>query len=108
MEMTIEQKFQALQALCKGGAEAAIYMREPGNWYVFLGGVCIKEKSLLASASGPTGTNPFDAIGKAWEVLTALSPDEHIVIYRGNNNRRSLRWNGFMWADIEEDTDGAS
>jgi hypothetical protein len=93
--MTSEQKFVALQSLTHG---SALYMRQPGDWYVHLPNVNIKKKNILEGTS-QNGKTPFDAIDQCWAHLTT---GQLLVIRADCNDRRMVRWNGFMWADATE------
>lgn len=94
--MNYEQMFAAMGALRLLGT--ALHMRKPGDWYVSFTGVEIKDRSTLQGA-GKSGSSPEDAITKTWIALTTLDGDKRIVINALADNRREVRWNGFMWED---------
>lgn len=92
--MTYEQKLAALKALTPTHLE----MREPGNWYVSAyARECRLNTHGLIGHYG-NGKTPEDAINDDWEqistnprvIINAMSPD----------NRREVRWNGFMWETL--------
>ena len=95
--MTWEQMLQAIAAL---GGEPALRMRKPGDWYVEQRGVEVKQGSILASLYG-NGATPEAAVRDHWQQLTDLKPDEVIVLSAAGPNRRHVRWNGFMWTDVD-------
>jgi len=101
MSMTWEQKFAALQALLDFKGDAALHSREPGDWYVTLPSVSIKEGGLLVSV-GNSGATPQEAVEKTWTKLTSL-PNDHYIVASACSGRRAVRWNGFMWAPIVEE-----
>jgi hypothetical protein len=89
-----QQKAAALNLL----SPIEILMRGVNDWYVSQR-VEIKEKSILRSVCG-NGDTPEKAISDHWDQATKnLGPDEYLVINVGSDNRRAIRWNGFMWAD---------
>lgn len=95
--MTFEQKIQALTAI----GDLALRMRHPGNWYVDQDHVEMKptpDASILESSYG-NGATPEAAVLDHWAKLTRPSP--WVVVCRAMaEDRRLLRWNGFMWADV--------
>ena len=94
--MTYEQKFAALGALCFA---PALHMRKPGDWYVSMLGVERKEGPCLSGGciSEPT---PEAAVDAKWE--WAIDPRYYLVINAMRDKRRAVRWNGFMWEDVDE------
>lgn len=96
MDVDIEQKFEAVQCL----ARASLMMREPGNWYVSQS-VEVKNGSMLEGRYG-NGKTPEEAIQDHWEQLTELDPGEYIVINAASDNRKAVRWNGYMWSEVDE------
>lgn len=93
--MTWEEKLSALQAL---DSDASVRMRGPGNWYVSWR-PSVKQDCFLVGEYG-NGNSPQAAVEDHWNKLTNLPADQYLVLdnYRG---RRSVRWNGFMWQDVE-------
>ena len=100
--MNWEQMFQAMQALLVFKGDAALHMREPGNWYMSLPSVEIKHKSTLEGV-GHSGPTPEAAVRNTWTAVTNLEPDTYLVINAYRVNRRAVKWNGFMWEDITEE-----
>lgn len=96
--MTWEEKLAACKAI---GSEIGLRMRKPGDWYVDHCGVEVKEGSMLASRYG-NGPTPQAAAEDHWTQLTELTPREYIVLDAGRSTRRAVRWNGFMWQDVQE------
>lgn len=95
--MNWEQTVQALQAL----AEVSLRMRKPGDWYVNAR-IEVKSGSMLVGGAG-TGRTPEQAVLAEWNrLVTDLKDGEYLVINAGNEERRAVRWNGFMWQDIKE------
>lgn len=97
--MTWEQKLAACQAL----SACSLKMREPGDWYVSQD-VEIKDKSILKGEYG-NGTTPEEAVEDHWTRLTQLAAHEYLVTRAGGGElRKAVRWNGFMWDQVIEET----
>ncbi len=94
--MTYEQKFAALAAL---SPRPVIHMRKPGDWYVLMSGVERKEGGCLSSGCVSEAT-PSLAVEAKW--LWATDPKYYLVINAMRDNRRAVKWNGFMWEDVDE------
>lgn len=101
--MTWEQKFQAIASLLVFKGDASLHMREPGNWYTSFKGLEIKHKSILTSI-GATGNTPERAVEYTWDNVTKLELDDYLVRGAYTTDRRSFRWNGYMWEDVIEET----
>lgn len=97
MVMTSEEKFLALKALDPG---AFICVRQQGDWYCHVNAE-ISSKSLLTSPRS-SGRTPLEAVDDMWSRYMNLKPDEHIVINAYTDKRRAVKWNGFMWSDVNE------
>lgn len=91
--MTWEQQLLALKAL--GGSDTALHIRSEGDWYVRVPGVEIKDKAILRSASG-SGTTPQEAVQDCWGIIAG----RELVTNAAGPNRKSFRWNGFMWEQL--------
>lgn len=100
--MTWEEMFAAIAAL---GGDPSLRMRKPGDWYVLQGRVEVKHRSTLESRYG-NGTTPAAAVVDHWQKLTTLAPGEVIVVNAFTDDRRAVRWNGYMWADEPASTAG--
>lgn len=96
--MTYEQKMAALNAL---NPNAALHMRRPESWYVYLPSVEIKKGPILSSARGE-GKTPEGAVNDCFDQLVNLPSDQYIVRNAGGRPREAFRWNGFMWDRVEE------
>lgn len=94
--MTYEEKLEALNAV----ADCSLIMRRPGNWYVCQS-TEIKNGSVLEGRYG-NGETPFAAIEDHWNKLTSLAGHEYVV-FRHGGVREAVRWNGFMWAHVNEE-----
>lgn len=96
-EMSWEQMARAMHAL----GDFRVTPLEKG-WRVSLKGVEIKEGGLLASKFGEA-SGIGESFRDLWHKLTRdLKPDHYLVCAAGGNARRALRWNGFMWKDVDE------
>lgn len=96
--MNWEEKFAAIKAL---DSDASLRMREPCDWYVSTR-TELKKGCVLVGCGGGTGrTSPEEAVNHCWAHMTLHPPDQYLVI-GAHPCRRSVRWNGFMWADIAE------
>ena len=95
-QMTWEQKAAALNAV----ASISIRIRRPGDWYVHqdaeIGG-----DGILSGRWGH-GTTPEEAIEDHWQLFADPGPahPKYVVINAYQENRKQLRWNGFMWVDV--------
>ncbi len=97
--MTWEQKLQACQALTSS-IETKIHMREPGNWYVSQSGVDILGKHTTSTIGGG-GNTPESAVESHFKALTVALKHGDCVQVRYGGKTRTVRWNGFMWADVD-------
>lgn len=86
----------ALDAL----AEIEVKIRKPGDWYVSQN-VEIKDGSMLRSVCG-SGSTPQEAIENHWHDVTDDLGPRYLVVHACGNDRRAVRWNGFMWAEVRE------
>jgi hypothetical protein len=92
-----EQKFKALNSL----EPCALKMLQPGIWYV-LQSIEIKTGHRM-SYVGATGATPEDAVEAYWTAITDdLTEKQFIVARSGRPTRMAVRWNGCMWAPIDE------
>jgi hypothetical protein len=97
--MDWERKFEALNQL----EGCALKMRGPGQWYI-LQSIEIKSGHRL-SCVGVTGATPQDAVEAYWQAVTDDLTDHQCIVARsGRPTRIAVRWNGFMWAPIDEMT----
>ena len=99
--MTWEEKLEACNALARCG----LSMRKPGDWYVYQSGVELKRGCMLGGGGG-NGTTPELAVLDHWEGHTNLQPGEYLVIGAMTPNRRAVKWNGYMWATVDEPKKG--
>lgn len=99
MTLDWQQKAAALAAL----AELSIKCRKAGDWYVSQN-VEIKDNSVLRGEYG-NGSTPQEAIEDHWQrLVTNLEKSPLYLVARagGGEDRRAVRWNGFMWQDVPE------
>lgn len=96
--LTWEQKFSALQSLLIFSGSAALCMRKPGDWYVHLPGVNQRQKHVT-SGGLQSGKTPVDAVEQAFDWATAQ--DFPLEIDNRGGGKRLVKWNGFMWADVD-------
>lgn len=96
--LTWEQKVKAMQAL--GTVE--FFMREPGDWSCSVLSVNVKDGCMLTS-NPSSGSDPAAAASKRWDNLTKLARGQYLVVSKAGV-RRAVKWNGFMWEDVEEAT----
>ena len=103
MELTWEQKFEAIQALHPlGCTEVTLHMRKPGDWYMSIPRVEIKKGPILASA-GESGNGVVECVRNTWNTITNLPANEYLVINSFGDKRKAVKWNGFMWKEINEE-----
>jgi hypothetical protein len=102
-DATWEQKFEAMQGL----GEASLKMRAPGTWYVSQPGVEIKavtrDKQPIERGPALDGKTPEEAVTFRWTALTN-APVEH----KRGRILRTVRWNGWFWADIHTEASDAT
>ena len=96
--MDWEQKLMALKSLSPG---IALSMRKPGNWYVSASHIEISNGVTLCSPIESEAT-PEEAVNARWLRLTELQPGGCLVINAMNDKRRAIKWNGYMWEDVDE------
>jgi hypothetical protein len=102
--MDWQHKAAALAGLC----EFSIKFREaqwriggPEPWYISQG-IEVANGRFLTGTYG-NGYTPQEAIENHWKVLVdELPAGEWLVIRAMSEDRRAVRWNGFMWADHPE------
>lgn len=102
--MDWQQKAEALAGL----TELAIHFREkqwliggPEPWYVQQK-IDIREGGCLHGAYG-NGYTPQEAIENHWKRLVDdLAADQYLIVRSSTDDRRAVRWNGFMWQDVPE------
>lgn len=106
--MDWEQKLQALNAL----SECKLVMRKPGDWYVDQGTSIKEHGGCVLRGSYGNGRTPQEAVEQHWQELTELAANQYLVskdIFDGQTyNRKTVRWNGFMWDHVEEKTAAAA
>jgi len=94
--MDYQQKLYALNAI----AETSLKMRKPGDWYVSQS-VEIKDGSVLVGSYG-NGITPEEAINDHWDILTSLPHGKYLIARAHRDDRKAIRWNGFMWETVNE------
>jgi hypothetical protein len=99
-EIPWEQMAQALLSL-SGWDAFSLKLREDGTWYVRTG-IHVRDGGCLSSPT-VSSTTPVQAIIEYWKEVTSIKPEQYLVVNAGGK-RRSVRWNGFMWADADEPT----
>jgi len=106
--MDYQHKAAALRAL----GDLTIRLRTPENciggdggpsWYASIEGAEIKDGGVLHGDYG-NGVTPGDAILDAWRAYVEnVEPPRCVALHAADPaRRRTLRWNGFMWADVPE------
>lgn len=91
--MTADQEFAALRSICP---DASLRQRSLGDWYVSLPYAERKDGGMLVSL-GESDATPEGAIRATW--LSIVAKPTTIVLRAYGNDRRTVRWNGFMWED---------
>ncbi len=92
------QKFKAIVAVSRY-REASLRMRDDCSWYVSSMGVDRKEGGML-SGGCQSGISPEDAVEQWWSWAT--DPKYYLITRGTDDKRRAVRWNGFMWEDVNE------
>lgn len=97
--MTWQEKATALNAL----SELTLQLTSTGLWYVRLAGVEIKDGSVLRGGGLGSHQTPAGAVEQAWTVYVDTLPEEQYLVKNAyGTNRNAVRWNGFMWAAVQE------
>lgn len=94
----MDRQFEALKSISR---DVTLNMRKPRDWWVHLSGVEIGGDGMLRTSSAD-GATPQEAVRNAWQRITRLEPGQYLVLNAAGPNRRQVRWNGFMWADVTE------
>ncbi len=100
MELTWEQKLEALQALAEFPNMVTISMRKPGDWYCSVSGIEVRKSHTLESRYG-NGDTPQEAVENCFLVLTTIQRDEVLARNALGDKSKHFRWNGFMWNEEE-------
>lgn len=90
-----------VMALLSLAGDFALRVREDGTWYVSLPYVELRERGMLVSPTQKGGT-PHEAIAAAWNQHSHA--DAVVVVTVPGKPRRVLRWNTFMWIDLDPNT----
>ena len=95
--MDTQQKAETLNAL----AEISIKLDGNNYWYA-RNNTHLLDGIFLEALSG-RGSTPEAAIDDLWERTVALpKPNQTIILNPHHPDfRRSVKWNGFMWDDVE-------
>lgn len=93
-EMTWEQKVAALNSI----GRVELGMRFPGDWYASQNGVCVVLPGFERGGAG-NGATPELAALDLWRERVDELPHSDALFIR--SSQRCVRWNGFMWADVE-------
>ena len=97
-EMTWQQKATAIVGLV-GQFDFALKLRDTGTWFVHTNAER-KEGGCLSSGCDIEPT-PQEAIGHYWDWIT--DHNYYMVLNAYGPNRRAVKWNGFMWKDVQEE-----
>lgn len=93
-----QQKALAIKSLT-GVFGFHLAMRGVGDWYVHHAGVSRKEGGCLVGGL-QNGADPEDAVSQCWEWMT---DPKFYLVKNENGKRRTVKWNGFMWQDVDEE-----
>ena len=99
--MNWQQKADALNSL----AEIDIKMRKVNDWYISqqteIGG-----DGILCGEYG-NGITPEEAVENHWFLLVDnIPPGKYIVTSARGDDRKNWLWNGYMWRELPQDSDG--
>lgn len=100
MNLGWQEKAAALNAL----APISLLMRDVGDWYVQQATeIKVMLRSDVPEGKHGNGGTPVEAIEDHWRRLTDLPRGKYVVVHAGDPARRqAVRWNGFMWARVDE------
>lgn len=94
--MNWQQKAEALNAL----SEISLKIRHAGDWYVNQSVEVGGDDSAVVVGTYGNGTTPEVAIEDHWKRLCDELPSNQYLVIGRANERRHVRWNGFMWIDL--------
>lgn len=111
-DLTAEQMFRAMQAISPcGKTEASIRFRGGApatQWYVSLRYVTVRSGAVEEQRHNRGGSSTVEAVYYAWKGLTELKEHEYLVVREpgagSQHPARTIKWNGFMWEDVEINT----
>jgi hypothetical protein len=97
-----EDKLEDFNALLEGtGYEPHLTMSQAGDWMLSLPSLEIKEGGILSGITG-RGNSPQLAVEDAWNQITTLPANKHVVRGAYTPERFAFRWNGMMFAPVDE------
>lgn len=100
--LTTQQKWEAIKALDR---RASIECRDLGDFYISAEMHVADGSGVIIGKYG-NGTTPEAAVEEHWDIYSNLSDDEYIAgdlrQDDGTYVHYRKRWNGFMWADIQQ------
>lgn len=103
--MVYQQMAEALAGLCELSIkyrEAQWRLAHAEPWYVSQDIMVKKVGASTVVGTGGNGDTPEHAIIDHWRTLVDdLAHDEYLIVGSGEQ-RRAVKWNGFMWADYPE------
>jgi hypothetical protein len=105
--LTFEQKVVAIQSLLNVGNSITWHYNTHGfgaeepDWYCHADRLEISDGAILRAVMGHGATAEL-ALDGMWTEMAGLKGDERIVINSYRDDRRSVRWNGFMWEPFTE------
>lgn len=97
--MNWQQKALAIRSLT-GAFGFSLNLRGEGDWYVSASRVSRKEGGCLSS-DFTSGKTPDEAVEQWWDWAT--DPKYYLVTTSKEGQRRAVKWNGFMWEDVNEE-----
>lgn len=92
--MTWEEKFMAIDAISPA---PSLRMRKPGEWYIHTD-IDRKQGSIL-SGGLIMAASPEGAVEQWWEWAI---DERYYLVTRDSSGRLAVRWNGYMWARVNE------
>lgn len=95
--MDFTQKSRAIKAL----ADVLEVRFHDMGWAATAGNVEVRDNGLLMGVTG-RGRTPETAVDELFERLTNVPAGQYLVVNAYSDQRRAVRWNGFMWAQVNE------
>lgn len=92
VNLTWEEKLQAMRSV---DSDCCVHMVKPGDWICNLPGMIGGEVENALISDFGAGVEPRIAVADAWYKIENLEAGRYIV-----KDKRHLRWNGFMFADV--------
>jgi hypothetical protein len=99
LQLTFQQKADALNALCELKLGLSPLLDDARRWHASLR-VEIGGDGILRGIAGH-GPTPQAAVDELWRNATNIPASLCLIVDAYGDDRRKVRWNGFMWVDVQ-------